>query len=105
MSIAPFVPFDPIPMHYLEQPKNFSKELELLQKNSHLNLLPILEMVVHSSPDYLEASCNQAIVTVAELLRDGQKGGVMAGHIMEIIIQLHTLREALRQVRGAESWP
>jgi hypothetical protein len=92
-------------MYTLEQPKDFSKVLELLEKNAHLNLLPILELVVHTQPDYLEAFCNQAIVTVAELLREGQKGGVLAGDIYEIIIQLHTLREALRQVRGAESWP
>lgn len=92
-------------MYYLEQPKDFSKELELLVKNSHLNLLPILELVVQSEPDYLEAFCNQTIVTMAELLRDGQKGGVMAGDIYEIIIQLHTLREALRQVQKAKSWP
>ncbi len=92
-------------MYYLEQPKDFSKVLDLLEKNAHLNLLPILELVVYTQPDYLEAFCNQAIVTIAELLREGQKGGVMAGDIYEIIIQLHTLREALRQVRGAESWP
>jgi hypothetical protein len=92
-------------MYYLEQPKTFSKELELLEKHAHLNLLPILESVVQSAPEYLEAFCNHAIVTVAELLRDGQKGGVMAGDIYEIIVQLHTLREALRRVQGAESWP
>jgi hypothetical protein len=92
-------------MYYLEQPKNLSKVLEILEKNAHLNLLPILEWVVDSAPDYLEGFCNQATVTVAELLRDGQKGGVMAENIYEIIIQLHTLREALRQVRGAEAWP
>jgi hypothetical protein len=92
-------------MYYLEQPKDFSKVLELLKKNSHLDLLPILELVVQSEPEYLEAFCNQATVTVAELLREGQKGGVMAGDVYEIIIQLHTLREALRQVRGAPSWP
>jgi len=92
-------------MYHLEQPKDFSKVLELLGKNPHLNLLPILELVVQSEPEYLEAFCNQATVTVAELLRDGQKGGVMAGDIYEIIIQLHTLREAFRQVRGAPCWP
>jgi hypothetical protein len=92
-------------MYYLEQPKDFSKVLELLEKNSHLDLLPILEWVVDHEPDYLEGFCNQATVTVAELLREGQKGGVMAGDIYEIIIQLHTLREALRKARGAESWP
>jgi hypothetical protein len=92
-------------MYYLEQPKDFSKVLELLQKNSHLDLLPILELVVQSEPEYLEAFCNQATVTVAELLREGQKGGVIAGDIYEIIIQLHTLREAFRKARGAESWP
>jgi hypothetical protein len=92
-------------MYYLEQPKDFSKELELLVNNSHLNLLPILELVVQFEPDYLEAFCNQAIVTVVELLRDGQKGGVMAGAVYELIVQLHTLREALRQVQQAPSWP
>jgi hypothetical protein len=92
-------------MYYLEQPRDFSKVLELLNNNSHLDMLPILELVVDFDPEYLEAFCNQATVTVAELLRNGQKGGVMAENIYEIIIQLHTLREALRQVRGAQSWP
>ncbi len=83
-------------MYYLEQPKDISKVLELLKKNSHLDLLPILELVVQSEPEYLEAFCNQATVTVAELLREGQKGGVMPSDIYEIILQLHALREALR---------
>jgi len=92
-------------MYYLEQPKDSSQVLELLEKNSHLNLLPILELVVDLEPEYLEAFCNQATVTVAELLREGQKGGVTASDVYEIIIQLHTLREAFRKARGAESWP
>jgi hypothetical protein len=43
--------------------------------------------------------------TVAELLREDRPGGALPGHIMEIIFQLHALREAMRQVRRAPSWP
>ena len=46
--------------------------LELIDNNPGLNLLPLLEMLVQETPEYLEAFCNQAIFTVAELLREGQ---------------------------------
>ncbi len=43
-------------MYSLEQPKDFSKVLKLLEKNSDLNLLPILELVVYTEPEYGTAS-------------------------------------------------
>ncbi len=92
-------------MHNSEQTPHRFKTLEFIEQNSGLNVLPLLELVVQETPEYLEAFCNQTIFTVAELLREDRPSGVLPGHVMEIIFQLHTLREAMRQVRGAPSWP
>ena len=62
-------------------------------------------MVVQDTPGYLEAFCNQAMITVAELLRDDQPGGVLPGQVLEVIVGLHAWRKALRKVRGAPAWP
>ena len=88
-----------------EPTQEHMRMLELIDNNPGLNLLPLLEMLVQETPEYLEAFCNHAIFTVAELLREGQPGGVLPGQVLEIIVQLHTWREALRKVRGAPSWP
>jgi chemotaxis methyl-accepting protein methylase len=82
-----------------------SKLLELLHTHRNLNLLPLLELLSEQTPDCLKAFCNQVIFTLSELLRDPQPGGVLPSHVMQIIQQLHTLREAFRQVRGAPCWP
>ncbi len=92
-------------MHKPEPPQDHNKLLELIESNPGLNLLPLLEMLVQETPEYLEAFCNQAIITVAELLREDQPGGVLPSHVLEVIVGLHTWREALRKVRGAPSWP
>jgi hypothetical protein len=92
-------------MHNPEQTQDHFKTLRFIEQHPDLNLLPLLELVVAETPEYLEAFCNQAIFTVAELLREDRPGGVLPGHVMEIIFKLHTLREAMRQVRGAPSWP
>jgi hypothetical protein len=55
-------------MHKPEPPQDHIKLLELIENNPGLNLLPLLEMLVQETPEYLEAFCNQAIITVAELL-------------------------------------
>jgi hypothetical protein len=92
-------------MHNPNQTQDRFKTLQLIEQNPGLNVLPLLELVIQETPEYLEAFCNQVIFTVAELLREDQPGGVLPGHVMEIIFKLHTLREAMRQVRGAPSWP
>jgi hypothetical protein len=91
-------------MNHLELPQHHDKMRDLFE-NHGFNALPLLELVADLKPEYLESFCNKVIVTVAELLREGQKGGVLAGDIYEIIVQLHTLREAFRKARGAEAWP
>ncbi len=92
-------------MHHSQPTHDHAKAFQLIEQNPGLNLLPLLEMVVQETPDYLEAFCNQAIITVSELLRDDQPGGVLPYHVLQVIIGLHTLREAFRQVRNAPSWP
>jgi hypothetical protein len=54
-------------MHKPEPPQDHVKILELLEQNPGLNPLPLLEMLVQDTPEYPEAFCNQAIITVAEL--------------------------------------
>ncbi len=88
-------------MNKTEHLPGHSKLLELLHAHPHLNVMPLLELVAEQTPDYLEAFCNEVIFTISELLREDQPGGVPPSQIMQIIGQLHTLREALRQVRGA----
>jgi hypothetical protein len=90
-------------MHNAE--RSHTTLLELIEKNPSLNLQPLVELVVEETPDYLEAFCNQAIFSLSELLRDDQQGGVFPERVMQIIHQLHSLREAFRQVRGATAWP
>ncbi len=92
-------------MHNPEPPRDHIKMLELIEQHPSINPLPLLELLVQDTPEYLEAFCNQAIITVAELLREDQSGGVLPSHVLEVIVQLHTLREAFRKVRGAPVWP
>ena len=92
-------------MHQSGQPQDHAKLLDMLNKYRDMDVLPLLELVAEQTPDGLEAFCNQVIFTVSELLRDDQPGGVLPGQVMQILQQLHTLREAIRQVRGAPSWP
>jgi len=92
-------------MHKPELTQDHLKMLELIENNPSLNLLPLLEMLVQETSEYLEAFCNQAIFTVAELLREDQPGGVLPSRVLEVIVGLHTWREALRKVRGAPVWP
>jgi len=86
-------------------PQDAAKMLQLLHTHQGLNPLPLLELLVEQTPDRLGAFCNQAIFALSELLRDEQPTGVLPGHVMQQVQQLHTLREAFRQVRGAPSWP
>ena len=92
-------------MHNPEPPHDHVKMLELIEQYPGLNLLLLLKMLLQDTPEYLEAFCNQVIITVAELLREDQPGGVLPSHVLEVIVQLPALRESFRKVRGAPTWP
>lgn len=92
-------------MNEQDQPRDYDKLIEMLHTHRSLNMLPLLELLVEQPPEYLEDFCNQVIFTVSELLREDQPGGVPPGRVMQIIQQLHMLRESLRLMRGAPSCP
>jgi hypothetical protein len=50
-------------MHHSHPPQDHIKALHLIEQNPGLNVLPLLELVVQETSEYLEAFCNHAIFT------------------------------------------
>jgi hypothetical protein len=81
------------------------KLLHLIRKHPGLNLLPLVELVAEDEePEYLEAFCNEVIYLLAQLYREEQTA-VLSSQVMQVICQLHTMREAFRRLRNAPAWP
>ncbi len=93
------------PQANAEHSQDKAKVLQLLQKYPNLNLAPLIELVTEDEePEYLESFCNELIHLIAQLYREDDSG-ILPNQIMQTIRQLHQIREVLRKLRGAPSWP